>query len=103
MFFFFQSNRRKILQSGKPFHIEKLRTKILFCYASKVRPKISGALQHTDKRIVFEKGEMEHEARRGELWSSNSHKSVILLTNNFELDVRDIKEIYKRRWAIEPL
>lgn len=27
--------------------------------------------------------------RRVELWSNNSKKSVVLLTNNFELDVRD--------------
>ena len=38
-----------------------------------------------------------------ELWSNDSHKSVVLLTNNFELDVKDLEEIYKRRWAIESL
>ena len=38
-----------------------------------------------------------------ELWSNNSHKSVVLLTNNLELDVKDLEEIYKRRWAIESL
>ena len=38
-----------------------------------------------------------------ELWSDNSHKSVVLLTNNLELDVKDLEEIYKRRWAIESL
>ena len=38
-----------------------------------------------------------------ELWDNNSHKSVVLLTNNFELDVKDLEDIYKRRWAIESL
>ncbi len=58
---------------------------------------------HTDKRILFEKGDLKHESRRVELWSENSKKSVVLLTNNFELAVEDIEEIYKRRWAIESL
>ena len=62
-----------------------------------------GLVTHTDKKILFEKGEMRHEARRVELWSNNSHKSVVLLTNNLELDVKDLEEIYKRRWAIESL
>ena len=62
-----------------------------------------GLVTHTDKKIVFEKGEIRHEARRVELWDNNSHKSVVVLTNNFELDVKDLEDIYKRRWAIESL
>ncbi len=62
-----------------------------------------GLVTHTDKRIKFEKGELEHLSRRVELWSQDSKKSVVLLTNNFELCVEDIEEIYKRRWAIESL
>ena len=63
----------------------------------------AGLVTHTDKKILFEKGEIRHEARRVELWSNNSHKSVVLLTNNLELDVKDLEEIYKHRWAIESL
>lgn len=86
------------------------------CYVTKMKKNLrykeidsvtyvspDGLVTHTDKRIRFEKGEIRHEARRVELWSNESHKSVVLLTNNFELDVRDIEEIYKRRWAIESL
>ena len=62
-----------------------------------------GLVTHTDKKIIFEKGEIRHEAIRVELWSNNSHKSVVLLTNNFKLDVTNLEEIYKRRWAIESL
>ncbi|WP_455128687.1 transposase [Prevotella veroralis] len=47
-----------------------------------------GLVTHTDKKIVFEKGEIRHEARRVELWGNNSHKSVVVLTSNFELDVK---------------
>ena len=60
-------------------------------------------MTHTDMEILFEKGELRHKARRVELWSNNSKKSVVLLTNNFELSVEDLEEIYKRRWAIETL
>ena len=62
-----------------------------------------GLITHTDKKIVFEKEEIRHEARRMELWSNKSHKSVVLLTNSFELDVKDLEQIYKRRWAVESL
>ena len=37
-----------------------------------------------------------------ELWSNNSHKSVVLLTNNFELDVKDLEDIYKCRGLLSP-
>lgn len=60
-------------------------------------------MTHTDMEILFEKGKLKHKARRVELWSNNSKKSVVLLTNNFELSVEDLEEIYKRRWAIETL
>ena len=86
------------------------------CYVTKMKKTLTyrelfsvtyvspdGLVTHTDKKIVFEKGEIRHEARRVELWDNNSHKSVVLLTNNFELDVKDLEDIYKRRWAIESL
>ncbi len=63
----------------------------------------TGLVAHTDKVIVFKKGDLEHISRRVELWHNNSSKSVVLLTNNFDLPIEDIEEIYKRRWAIETL
>lgn len=45
---------------------------------------------HTHKWILFEKGEISHEARRVEQWSNNLNRSVVLLTYNFDLDVKDI-------------
>jgi len=64
-----------------------------------VNPK--GLVTHTDQYIVFQKGDLRHKSRRVELWSENEKKSVVLLTNNFDLSVGDIEEIYKRRWTIE--
>jgi len=74
------------------------------CYVTKMKKNLTykelssvtyvspdGLVTHTDKKILFEKGEMRHEARRVELWSNNSHKSVVLLTNNLELDVKDLR------------
>lgn len=66
-----------------------------------VNPK--GKVSWKDERILFEKGELKHEARRVELWYEGSPKSVVLLTNNFSLPIADVEEIYKRRWAIETL
>ena len=86
------------------------------CYVTKMKKNLKyqelssvayvskdGLVTHTDMEILFEKGELRHKARRVELWSNNSKKSVVLLTNNFELSVEDLEEIYKRRWAIETL
>lgn len=86
------------------------------CYVTKMKKNLiykelssctyvtsDGLVAHRDSRIVFEKGELRHESRRVELWYKDKHKSVVLLTNNFELPVEDIEEIYKRRWAIETL
>ena len=86
------------------------------CYVTKMKKNLKykelssvayvskdGLVTHTDMHILFEKGELKHEARRVELWSNNSKKSVVLLTNNFELSVEELEEIYKRRWAIETL
>ena len=86
------------------------------CYVTKMKKNLKykelssvlyvspdGLVTHSDQRISFEKGDLKHESRRVELWSNNSKKSVVLLTNNFELSVEDIEQIYKRRWAIESL
>lgn len=86
------------------------------CYVTKMKKNLKykelmsvlyvspdGLVTHSDKRIIFEKGDLRHESRRVELWSNNSKKSVVLLTNNFDLPVEDIEQIYRRRWAIETL
>ena len=86
------------------YYVPKMKKNLTYkelSYVTYVSP--DGLVTHTDKKIVFEKGEIRHDARRVELWSNNSHMSVVLLTNNFELDVKDLEEIYKRRWAIESL
>lgn len=86
------------------------------CYVTKMKKNLiykvlksttyvnsKGLVTYTDQHIIFEKGDLQHTSRRVELWSDNKKKSEVLLTNNFELSVEDIEEIYKRRWAIETL
>ena len=86
------------------------------CYVTKMKKNLNykelsstayvsreGLVTHIDKHILFQKEKVRHEARCVELWSNNSRKSVTLLTNNFELSVEELAEIYKRRWAIETL
>ncbi len=86
------------------------------CYVTKMKKNLKykelsstdyvspdGLVTHIDKHILFEKGEIRHQARCVELWSKDTKKSVVLLTNNFELSVTDLAEIYKRRWAVETL
>jgi hypothetical protein len=86
------------------------------CYVTKMKRNLTykvlgstifvdpqGLVTHTDQHIVFEKGALRHESRKVEIWSKDRSKPVTLLTNNFDLSVEDIEEIYKRRWAIESL
>lgn len=61
-----------------------------------------GLVPHIDKKVLFTRGELTHEARRVEIFYETK-KQVVLLTNNFEFTFEDISEIYRLRWAIESL
>ena len=61
-----------------------------------------GLVTHIDKKVLFTRGELTHEARRVEIFYETK-KPVVLLTNNFEFTFEDISEIYRLRWAIESL
>ena len=63
----------------------------------------NGLVEYQDQKVLFEKGDLKHESRRIEIWYRDKKQSVVLLTNNFELTLEDVEEIYKRRWAIESL
>jgi IS4 transposase len=86
------------------------------CYVTKMKKNLKhtvissvmyvnekGLVTAKEEKIVFEKGDLRHESRKVEIWEKNSAKSVVLLTNNFEFSVEDLREIYRRRWAIETL
>ena len=86
------------------------------CYVTKMKKNLKykvlesvtyvnpeGLVKYKDQKILFEKGNLKHKSRRVEIWYNDKKQSVVLLTNNFELPLEDIEEIYKRRWAIESL
>lgn len=62
-----------------------------------------GLVAFTNQRVRFVRKELAHEARRVEIWEEKKKKSVVLLTNNFELTVEELAEIYRLRWVIESL
>lgn len=49
------------------------------------------------------KSALEHHTRRIAFYNEKTNKTIIYLTNNFELTAEDIIEMYKRRWQIESL
>ena len=86
------------------------------CYVTKMKKNLQytvlssviyvnekGLVEAKEEKIVFEKGKLRHESRKVEIWEENKKESVILLTNNFEFSFEDLREIYRRRWAIETL
>ena len=86
------------------------------CYVTKMKKNLkykvlesvtyvnpNGLVEYQDQKVLFEKGDLKHESRRIEIWYRDKKQSVVLLTNNFELKLEDVEEIYKRRWAIESL
>jgi len=44
-----------------------------------------------------------HKARRIAYWDEQKKKVIVYVTNNFELEVGQVKAIYDRRWQIESL
>lgn len=85
------------------------------CYVTKMKKNLKyeelesitnvnpqGLVTHIDKKVLFTRGELIHEARRVEIFYETK-KPVVLLTNNFEFTFEDISEIYRLRWAIESL
>jgi IS4 transposase len=63
----------------------------------------SGWVELRDEQVIFSKDEIEHHSRKVTYWEKGKKDSVVLLTNNFELDAQEIIAIYKRRWQIELL
>ena len=77
------------------------------CYVTKMKKNLKyeelesityvnpqGLVTHIDKKVLFTRGELTHEARRVEIFYANK-KPVVLLTNNFDFTVEDIAEIYR--------
>ena len=85
------------------------------CYVTKMKKNLKHTVISTvnyvnekavivarEQMIVFEKGELRHESLKVDILDKNN-KIVTLLTNNVEFSIEDLREIYRRRWAIETL
>lgn len=59
-----------------------------------------GQATYHESVVEFNKDNIRHKARLVECWNEDS-KHIVLLTNNFELSLEEIVEIYARRWDIE--
>jgi hypothetical protein len=62
-----------------------------------------GLVTAKEEKIVFEKVDLKHESRKVEIGEEKAKESVVLLTNNMDFPIEDLREIYPRRWAIEML
>ena len=73
--------------AGEGCYVANMKKNIIYKeFSSKNYVNPDSLVTDTDKKTLFEKGEIRHEAGRLELWSDKSRKSVVLLNNNFELD-----------------
>ena len=64
-----------------------------------------GHMQYREQIVVFRKGEVSHIAQIITYVDRKKGKAKLtsLLTNDFDMDIEIIIEIYKRRWQIESL
>ena len=83
-------------------HFRSAKVPLLYILESITYVNPQGLVPHIDKKVLFTRGELTHEARRVEIFYETK-KPVVLLTNNFEFTFEDISEIYRLRWAIESL
>jgi IS4 transposase len=85
-------------------YVTKMKKNLSFtCKEDLYNPQMAHESVIRDDIICFSKGEINHISRRVEYWDMEKSKTVVLLTNNFELSHEDIIEIYRRRWQIELL
>ena len=64
-----------------------------------------GQMQYRERIVVFRKGEISHIARIVTYVDIKNGKAklISLLTNDYDMDIETVIEIYKRRWQIETL
>ncbi|MDR0364325.1 MAG: transposase [Bacteroidales bacterium] len=56
-----------------------------------------------EEKIAFEKGDLRHKSCKVEILEENKTQALVHLSNNFELSIEDLREIYQRHWEIEIL
>ena len=67
---------------------------------------IEGQMVYREQVVVFRKGEINHIARiitYVDIKKGKQPKLILLLTNDFDMSLEAIVQIYRRRWQIESL
>lgn len=65
-----------------------------------------GLMEYREQTVVFNKGDARHKARivtYVDIKKGRQPKLVSLLTNDFDMELQTIVEIYRKRWLIESL
>ena len=65
-----------------------------------------GLMKYREQTVVFNKGDARHKARivtYVDIKKGRQPKLVSLLTNDFDMELQTIVEIYRKRWLIESL
>jgi len=68
-----------------------------------MRQSPHGLMAYRIQEVEFTKGEIRHKARIITYADENKKKLISLLTNDFEMEVETIIDIYRKRWEIELL
>ena len=86
------------------YYVTKMKKNLIFkTLYSQYIVNSKGLVVYHESIVEFTKNEIRHKSRKIIWWDEEKKKSITLLTNNFELPVEEIVEIYHRRWEIELL
>lgn len=69
-----------------------------------MRMNLAGKMEYREQKVLFRKGSIRHRARIVTYVDTKNVKRpklTQLLTNDFDMPVEDIVDIYRRRWQIE--
>lgn len=87
----------------KVWYVTKMKKKLVYeTLSSIILVTPDGKAEMKVSTVRFRKGELTHDARMIEYWTSGG-RNATLLTNNFDMQEWDIVEVYARRWQIELL
>lgn len=71
-----------------------------------MRMNPEGKMEYREQKVIFRKGDIRHSARivsYVDIKKGKRPKLVALLTNDFDMPVEEIVDIYRCRWQIETL
>ena len=86
------------------FYVTKMKKNLVYEeLSSKMYVTSLGKVWIRERIVHFQKNDIKHKARIVEYWEEGKAQSVQLLTNQIDLDLEDVIDIYNHRWQIELL